>query len=228
MTRPGESAEAERRDRARLEAEREDAACEHIRCTVCRVDKVLFELTASSIKNRHRARRRCKKCHVCSQCHRELDGGAFTADAAVCRKCEMLLCDVCKKEWPATRYRLGNLRGHRDGSHISPLVCADCEERGCTSRATQLRACTECSVEYGIEEFSHRQWENITSDHPARLACLMCQARLDAEAKRSRQEPTLSCAVCQKEWPISKLRPANVKAHRAESHKSPLVCVECE
>ena len=96
---PAASAEALRRERARLEAEEEDAASEKILCTVCRTEKLFCHFTDSGLKHRDRAHRRCKECHVCSECHREFAGSAFFADAAVCRNCGMLPCGVCKKLW---------------------------------------------------------------------------------------------------------------------------------
>ena len=87
-------------------------------------------------------------------------------------------CFVCRKDWPTSEFKPANLKAHRDQNKKSPLVCRECEERGCTSRVPQLRKCSQCAVEYGIAKFDKKQWDNCSQrGEETKLVCLGCRQR---------------------------------------------------
>ena len=138
-------------------------------CVVCKKDNLKSEYSDSVWKNQKSRRHiRCKTCLICPKCPAGTVHGLddFTFGSTICKGCDTITCSACEKQ--IEQYLCKTIR------YDAIVLCASCEDRGCTRRHLQLYTCDECSQQFGVQHYDQKQLDNKKQKQFNALVCKTC------------------------------------------------------
>ena len=133
---------------------------QNVSCLKCRKDG------ASPWKGLHRTQG--KNLRECVRCKKSKMQSMFRTSRGnhsnTCKECEVVRCASCCVEKRTTCFNAKSVANHFQ--HDRDIVCAECEEKGCSNKDPKLYQCTgQCGAEHGHKMFNNTQLRNFKKGH---------------------------------------------------------------